>query len=156
MSRVMAQGTFDILHPGHLHYLKESAKLGNELYVVIGRDSRVGERKNLFMNEDARRQIVDALKIVDATVLGSEGQIFDTVERINPDIVTLGYDQKYNVDELESELEECGFPATRVTRVEAYDPESHTRIYSSSDIKEILGKFHDEGGQSAVPPDYRY
>ncbi|HQP72188.1 MAG TPA: adenylyltransferase/cytidyltransferase family protein, partial [Methanoculleus sp.] len=35
MRRVVATGTFDILHPGHLYYLEESRKLGDELYVIV-------------------------------------------------------------------------------------------------------------------------
>nr|EGQ39935.1 MAG: cytidylyltransferase [Candidatus Nanosalinarum sp. J07AB56] len=45
MTRVMAQGTFDILHPGHVHYLEEAAEHGDTLVVVVARDSRVQERK---------------------------------------------------------------------------------------------------------------
>jgi len=48
MTKVMAQGTFDILHPGHLHYFNESAEKGEELVVVISRDSRVSDRKKIL------------------------------------------------------------------------------------------------------------
>nr|WP_250160952.1 FAD synthase [Natrinema salinisoli] len=134
----MAQGTFDILHPGHLHYLQESRKLGEELYVVISRDSRVSEKKNLFMDEEARRQIVDALKVVDEAVLGSEGSIFETVNQIDPDVITLGHDQTFDVDELETTLAEHGHPDIRVVRISAFEPEEDNQIVSSSEIKERL------------------
>ena len=114
MIRVMAQGTFDILHPGHLHYLRESRKLGDELYVVIGRDSRMSERKDLFMHEEARRQVVDALAVVDEAILGSEGSIFETVARVDPDIITLGHDQEFDPAELEATLAEHGHAEIRV------------------------------------------
>ena len=39
MIRVMATGVFDIIHLGHIHYLTESKKLGDELVVVVARDS---------------------------------------------------------------------------------------------------------------------
>ena len=48
MKKVMATGTFDLLHPGHGIYLNEAKKLGGEdakLYVVIARDSTVEKRK---------------------------------------------------------------------------------------------------------------
>ena len=35
MRRVVAQGTFDLLHPGHLHYLEEAASIGDELHVIV-------------------------------------------------------------------------------------------------------------------------
>jgi FAD synthetase len=138
MVRVMAQGTFDILHPGHLHYLRESRALGDELYVVIGRDSRMSERKDLFMHEDARRQVVDALAVVDEAILGSEGPIFDTVARVNPDIITLGHDQTFDIADLEATLAEHGHADVRVVRIGAFEPESDDMIVSSSAIKEKL------------------
>lgn len=138
MTRVMAQGTFDIIHPGHLHYLQESKKFGEELYVVIGRDSRMNEQKNLLMHEEARRQIVDALKVVDEAVLGSEGSIFETVDRISPDVITLGHDQPFDVEELETTLAEHGHPGIRVVRIDSFEPEADDLIVSSSKIKEKL------------------
>ena len=138
MIRVMAQGTFDILHPGHLHYLRESKELGDELYVVIGRDSRMSERKDLFMHEEARRQIVDALAVVDEAILGSEGSIFETVARVDPDIITLGHDQEFDPDELEATLAEHGHADIRVQRIGAFKPESDELLLSPSIIKQKL------------------
>ncbi|MFV9676879.1 MAG: adenylyltransferase/cytidyltransferase family protein, partial [Methanosarcinales archaeon] len=45
MVRVLATGTFDILHPGHLLYLTEARKLGDELFVIIATDVTVKKRK---------------------------------------------------------------------------------------------------------------
>jgi FAD synthetase len=109
MKRVLANGTFDFIHPGHLHYLRESAALGDELYVVIARDSRAQEKKDdLCMDEEDRRAVVDALEMVDDAVLGSEESIFQTVEDIEPDIITLGHDQDFAVEDLEDALDERG------------------------------------------------
>ena len=50
MKKVMATGTFDLLHPGHGIYLNEAKKLGGKdakLYVVIARDSTVEKRKKI-------------------------------------------------------------------------------------------------------------
>lgn len=131
MTRVMAQGTFDLLHPGHIHYLCESAALGDELYVVIARDSRMEEKKDLVMDEDNRRTVVDALEMVDKAVLGSEESIFDSVERIKPEVITLGYDQPFDPEKLEADLAEHGFDDIRVVRIDEYDGETT----SSSQIK---------------------
>ncbi|EQD57472.1 glycerol-3-phosphate cytidylyltransferase, partial [mine drainage metagenome] len=71
MTRVMATGVFDILHLGHIHFLKESKKLGDELYVVVARDSTAGKRgKTPVFNETARLQLLSELKLVDHAVLG--------------------------------------------------------------------------------------
>lgn len=126
---VLANGTFDIIHPGHIHYLERSAELGDELIVVIARDSRAGQEKNLLMHEDDRRKVVEALKPVDMAVLGSEQSIFDTVERIQPDIITLGYDQDFSKQQLQNALQEHGFNDIQITRI------SQGGNYSSSDLK---------------------
>ncbi|MCJ7794379.1 MAG: adenylyltransferase/cytidyltransferase family protein, partial [Methanoregulaceae archaeon] len=41
MKRVVATGTFDLLHPGHLYYLEQSKKLGDELFVIVARNTNV-------------------------------------------------------------------------------------------------------------------
>lgn len=131
MKKVMAQGTFDILHPGHLHYLRESGKLGDRLFVVIARDSRVGQKKDLVFDEEERREMVDALQAVDEAVLGSEGDIYTTVKEIDPDIITLGYDQHHNAEEVKRMAEEATGHEVEVVRIDRGGD------YSSSNIKDI-------------------
>ena len=71
--RVMATGIFDILHTGHLHFLGEAKKLGNELVVVVARDSTAKKQKHEpIMSENMRLEMISALKIVDRAVLGYE------------------------------------------------------------------------------------
>lgn len=127
MKTVMAQGTFDVLHPGHIHYLRESKTQGDKLVVVISRDSRL-ERKLVF-TEDERREIVDSLEMVDEAVLGSEGDIYSTVERINPDVITLGYDQDHSETQVKKMAENATGHDVDVVRV------SGRGEYSSSEIK---------------------
>jgi FAD synthetase len=150
MRRVMAQGTFDILHPGHVHYLEESAAMGDELVVVIARDSRVGTRKDLFMDEESRRRVVAALGCVDEAVLGSEGDLFDSVERLRPDVVTLGYDQAFDPDDLAADLADAGFPDVEVVRV---GPGPDGGVTSSSDVKERLEDAHGDAAFYSVAGD---
>jgi FAD synthetase len=129
MKTVMAQGTFDILHPGHVHYLKESAKLGDELTVVISRDSRVKHRKDLVFDEDERKEMVQALKPVDKAVLGSETDIYETVEKVNPDVITLGYDQDHDREDVKELAENTLDHEVEVLRIHGKGE------YSSSQIK---------------------
>jgi FAD synthetase len=130
MTRVMAQGVFDILHPGHLHYLKESKKLGDTLVVVIARDSRVVGRKELAFNEDDRQEMVDALELVDEAVLGSEEDIYDTVKRVAPDVITLGYDQAHDEEKVKEMAETVLDHKVEVVRI------SEREGYSSSSIRD--------------------
>jgi len=128
MKTVMAQGTFDILHPGHLHYFRESAELGDELVVVIARDSRISE-KDIYFDEDERRQMVEALEMVDKAILGSEGNIYSTVEEVDPDIITLGYDQKHDEEEVRKMAEDATGHKVEVFRI------SSKGNYSSSNVR---------------------
>jgi FAD synthetase len=110
MVRVMATGVFDILHLGHLHYLEESKKLGDELVVVVATDTTVRKRKHEPITpEKMRCELVASLKPVDKAVLGREGgDIFEIVKDLRPDIITLGYDQPFDQQNLEKELEKRG------------------------------------------------
>lgn len=129
MKTVMAQGTFDILHPGHIHYLEESAKKGDELIVIISRDTRVGDRKDLVFDEEERKHMVNALEAVDKAILGSEGDIYSTVEEVDPDIITLGYDQHHSEEEVKGMAEKATGHPVEVVRI------SGRGDYSSSKIK---------------------
>jgi len=110
MVRVMATGVFDIIHPGHLHYLEESRKLGDELVVVVATDSTVRRRKHEPITPERMRcELVAALKPVDQAVLGKDsGDIYDIVKELKPDIITLGYDQPFDEKRLELDLAKRG------------------------------------------------
>jgi FAD synthetase len=120
---VMATGTFDIIHPGHGYYLEESKKLGGEdalLVVVVARDATVRSKKRVpVVNEQQRLDVVKMIKPVDEAYLGNKEDMFKIVEEINPDIITLGSDQNFNIDELEKQLKKRGIKA-EVIKIEGY------------------------------------
>lgn len=130
MTVVMAQGTFDVLHPGHIKYLEESSKKGDELVVVIARDSRVKEKKDLAFTEEERRKIVESLETVDKAILGSEENIYATVRQVSPDVITLGHDQHHSEEKVKNMAEEALGREVNVERIE------ESTEHSSSDIKE--------------------
>jgi len=120
MVRVMATGVFDILHPGHVFFLQEAKKLGDELVVVVARDSTVERLKHKpVMNEEIRRFMVESLKPVDRAVLGHEDDMYKTVEEVKPDIIVLGYDQKFSEEEIEEECKKRGLKV-KVVRLKKY------------------------------------
>jgi FAD synthetase len=96
---VLASGTFDLLHLGHVRFLEEAKKAGgenSELIVIVARDSTVEKRKGVkpVMPEDQRRALVEALKMVDEAILGyDEFDISKVIKKIKPDIIAVGYDQ---------------------------------------------------------------
>ncbi|MEM3342122.1 MAG: adenylyltransferase/cytidyltransferase family protein [Thermoplasmata archaeon] len=118
MTRVMATGVFDLLHAGHLHYLREAKKLGDELWVVVATDATVRKFKHEpILKEASRLELVSELKVVDHAVLGSEGDRFEVVKRIQPDVIALGWDQKDDPEELERQLQSLGLKC-RVVRLD--------------------------------------
>ncbi|BAM70006.1 MULTISPECIES: adenylyltransferase/cytidyltransferase family protein [unclassified Methanothermobacter] len=123
MKTVMATGTFDIIHPGHGFFLEEARKLGGKdarLVVVLARDSTVRARKRTpIVGEKQRLEVVRMLKPVDEAYLGSETDMFEIVHRIKPDIIAIGPDQKFDVDELRDELRRRGL-GCEVRRIKKY------------------------------------
>ncbi len=111
MTRILATGTFDILHPGHLFYLSQAAALGDELYVIVARASMIKHKPKPILPDEHRLLMVQALKLVDHAVIGSETDIFEPLYEIMPDIIALGFDQYFNTDNLKKELTDRGFTA---------------------------------------------
>ncbi|HIH69732.1 adenylyltransferase/cytidyltransferase family protein [Methermicoccus shengliensis] len=109
MKRVLATGTFEFLHPGHLHFLSEARKLGDELVVLVARDSMIRHKPRPIIPERQRLEMVSALRVVDRAVLGSERDIFEPLYEIRPDVIALGYDQKFDERELTEQLKIRGF-----------------------------------------------
>jgi FAD synthetase len=133
--RVMATGVFDLLHPGHLYFLTEARKLGDELVVVVARDQTARRLKHEpYVPEHVRREMVEALKPVDRAVLGSTTDIYETVVRERPQVIALGYDQVWNEKEVERECERRGVPV-RVVRV---GPLPHNELATRRIVDRIL------------------
>ena len=97
---VIASGVFDLLHLGHVRFLEEAKKAGGphaKLVVIVARDSTVKSRKgeNPIMPENQRCALVASLRVVDEAMLGYEKfDVAKVVEKISPDVVAFGYDQK--------------------------------------------------------------
>lgn len=150
MKKVMASGTFDILHPGHGIYLEEAKKLGGsdaKLYVIIARDSTVKKNKRIpIVNENQRLEMVGMLKPVDKACLGNEGgDIFKIVEEIDPDIIAIGPDQKHDMSKLQKEAEKRGLKA-KVMKVENYhdiDLDSSCKIIKKIKKTDFEGKLEE-------------
>jgi FAD synthetase len=70
--RVLVGGVFDILHYGHIHFLKSAKKLGDYLVVAIEPDARVKKLKGNtrpFHNQNQRREILESLSFVDEVII---------------------------------------------------------------------------------------
>lgn len=128
----MCFGSFDILHPGHLYYLREAKKYGDKLIVIIAKDDnfRKFKGKEPRYNEMERLEHIRELPYVDRAVLGNEQDILEVVEEHNPDIICLGYDQEtISIQELKEQLSKRSLKAD-IIRIGAYRKE----IYKSSKL----------------------
>jgi len=124
----MAVGVFDLLHTGHLHYFRQAADHGDELVVVVACDASVQERKHPpILPEQMRLELVDALAVVDRAVLGDEEDHFATVERVDPDVIALGFDDYHDTEDVESECSERGLDVDVVRASEHDDDLAGTR-----------------------------
>jgi FAD synthetase len=119
MVRVLATGTFDLLHPGHLLYLSKAKALGDELYVIVARDSTIKHKPKPIIPEGQRLEMVQSLRIVDKALLGDEQDMFRPLREIKPDIVALGKNQFFRETELEAQLRAHGINA-KVVRVQSF------------------------------------
>lgn len=127
---VIAQGTFDILHPGHVHYLEEAAAMGDELYVIVARKSNVDHKEAPICSATQRRDVVAALEAVDEAILGHEEDIFVPIEELEPDVIALGHDQHHNPNAIQVELERRGIDCD-VQRASGRDPGSEEELLST-------------------------
>jgi D-beta-D-heptose 7-phosphate kinase/D-beta-D-heptose 1-phosphate adenosyltransferase len=98
MTTVIVNGTFDILHPGHIAMLNTARSLGDYLIVCIDTDRRVKELKGdtrPINNEDFRRTMLHNIKSVDVVELfDSQEELISLFEMYKPDIMVKGSDWK--------------------------------------------------------------
>jgi len=133
-SKVMIFGTFDIFHPGHRSFLNQAKKYGESLIAVIARDETVLEiKKRKPMNsEKIRLDNVKKNKLADKVILGSLSDKYAAIKKYRPDVICLGYDQKFFIEELESILEKFSLEKTKIIRLKPHKPE----IYKSSKLNQ--------------------
>jgi len=98
---VFSNGCFDILHVGHIRYLKKAASLGDKLVLAVNSDRSVKELKGKgrpFVPEAERLELLAALEMIDYLILFSEIDAKDLLEKIKPQIYVKGGD--YRIEDL--------------------------------------------------------
>ncbi len=137
---VLAGGVFDIIHPGHIHTLTSAKSLGDVLVVVVATDKTAETMKKRIPlhNQEQRKILVNSLSMVDIGIVGHEGDIFKTVEKIGPEIIALGYDQVHQEKFITDGCRKLNLNV-KVARLQSPNPE-----ISSSKIEEKYGEnIHD-------------
>ena len=121
---VLANGCFDLLHVGHIRYLRDARRLGDVLFLGLNDDAAVARLKGAgrpLMPADERAEILQALRDVDHVVV-FDGDTADTlVARLRPDVHAKGTD--YTTDSV-PEAATARAVGTRVAI--AGDPKSHS------------------------------
>lgn len=108
---ILANGAFDLLHVGHIRYLRAAKEIGGRLVVAVNSDDSVRQLKGEgrpFMPAEERAEILAALADVDAIIIFSEGDVRALVREICPDFHAKGTDYTpESVPEAET-VRECG------------------------------------------------
>ena len=137
MTLVVAQGTFDLLHTGHLHYLRDASTHGDELAVIVARRANVTHKPEPILPARQRLELIDALAIVDRAILGDEQDIFVPIERLDPDVIVLGFDQHHDESSLRSELDRRDIEC-QLVRASKRAPRYENEVLSTSAIVERI------------------
>jgi len=136
--KVLVAGTFDILHPGHIFLINEAAKLG-EVHVIVATDNN---RKRFsgtlpIISEEQRLEVIKNLKNVKEAKLGREdNNILLTISEINPDVILLGPDQRFDINLLRKALKKNDLGHIEVKRLNKYYDKYE--LNSSSMIKKKI------------------
>ena len=132
MKKVMAFGSFDVLHKGHEAYLNQAKSYGDYLIVIVARNKNITKFKGRKPKNDEnyRLEQIKKLGFVDESVLGNKEDILKVLEEYKPDVICLGYDQR-TIDEekLKEELEKRNLKA-EIVRAKPYKED----VYKSSKI----------------------
>ena len=92
---VFTNGCFDLMHPGHLHYLAQARALGARLVIGLNTDASVqklkGEHRPI-MDENARALLLASLSFVDLVVFFPEDTPLELIQQLRPDVLVKGAD----------------------------------------------------------------
>jgi len=147
MTRVVAQGTFDLLHPGHVHYLEDAAAHGDELHAIVARRTNVTHKPAPVLCARQRRDMVAALDAVDEAHLGDPEDVFVPIERLDPDVIVLGFDQHHDEADIAGALADRGIDC-RVERASGRERKYEDELLSSGDIVDRILRERGDGADA--------
>lgn len=108
---ILANGNFDLLHVGHVRYLRGAKALGGKLVVAVNSDESVralkGEGRPI-MPEQERAEIMSALADVDAVIVFPELDVRSIIREIRPDIHAKGTDYTPDTVPERDVVADCG------------------------------------------------
>ena len=134
---VFTNGCFDIIHVGHVRYLKEARSLGDVLVVGLNSDESVRAIKGMnrpIVPQGERAEVLSSLRDVDHVVIFNEPDPYNTIAALRPDILVKGGD--WSIENIIGRdiVESCGGKVCTIPFIEGA---SSSRI-----IEDIINKYN--------------
>jgi rfaE bifunctional protein nucleotidyltransferase chain/domain len=120
---VFTNGVFDLLHPGHVRYLRQARSLGDLLIVGVNADESVRRNKGAgrpITPEHERAELLAALACVDAVTIFGEDTPAEVIHAIQPDVLVKGADWPADQIVGRDTVEARGGRVVRITVEEGY------------------------------------
>ena len=130
--RVLVFGVFDLLHPGHLYFLRQAKKYGDELVVIVARDAMVKKIKGRlpYFTEAERLSLISSLAIVTKASLGDSPGRWSMIQKWKPRVVCIGHDQSKDHPGVKAQFSKLK-QQPRIIQIKAF----HRHRYRSSVLK---------------------
>ena len=123
--RVLVFGVFDFLHGGHLFFLRSAKRLGEELVVVVARDSvaqRLKGRRPVH-SERKRVRMLRRVPFVSSVVLGDAREgIYSVLKKRVPHCIAFGYDQKGLCKDIKARMKRREIPRIPIKIIRSRAP----------------------------------
>lgn len=127
MVKVLVFGVFDGLHKGHRYFLRKAKEFGDYLVVATPSDSAVKEIKNIYPDQSYKERVkkLKASNLVDE-VVPSDDRLNDwgILNRQNPNIIALGYDQKELKEALKGYIKKTN-QRIELKTIESFEPQKY-------------------------------
>jgi len=136
---VTTNGVFDILHIGHIRYLKEAKKFGQALIVGINSDAsvkRIKDPRRPLNSENDRAEALASLECVDYVIIFNEENPIKFLEEIKPNIHVKGGDYKIEKVLEKEAVEKNNGKIVLIPEIEGYS--------TSKIIKKIIDLYKDD------------
>lgn len=137
MKRVMIFGTFDGVHDGHRHLLREACVHGDALTVVVARDEHVLELKGQIPQRplDERMELISFESEVDEAVPACEALgDFSVITHRKPSVLVFGFDQDELMEEVHAWMQDNRLRIETV-QASAYVPEMYSASFSDEHMQ---------------------
>jgi len=130
--RVLAFGSFDPLHKGHIDFLRQAKALGDYLTVVVAHDSAIYANKGYkpHQSEEERMKAVASVTYVDDVQLGNKtADPYQLLGELEFDIIAVGYDQAPSDEDIRQELDQRGKRTVKIVRLQPFHPEKYKSTF---------------------------